>query len=76
VGDEEQTVLTISAAILALAVGRAAVSAQDKYDLKVPGGLALAEFKGYEDWPVVAVQHTDDLVKVVVGKEIIAHRYP
>ena len=38
-----------------------------KYALKVPGGLAFAEFRGYEDWAVVAVQHTADLVKVVVG---------
>ena len=67
---KSKTMLTISAVILALAVGRAAVSTQDKYDLKVPGGLGLAEFKGYEDWPVVAVQHTDDLVKVVVGNAV------
>ena len=35
--------------------------------LTVPGGLAFSEFKGYEDWAVVAVHHTEDLVKVVVG---------
>ena len=27
-----------------------AVAAQDKYTLKVPGGLAFAEFRGYEAW--------------------------
>jgi hypothetical protein len=26
------------------------VTAQDKYTLKVPDGLALSEFKGYESW--------------------------
>jgi hypothetical protein len=56
-------------AMLALAVlTRAAISAQDRDNLNVPGGLAFSEFKGYEDWPVVAVQHADDLVKVVLGK--------
>jgi hypothetical protein len=30
------------------------LSAQDKYAVKVPGGLAFAEFKGYEDWQVVS----------------------
>ncbi|HEY6340041.1 MAG TPA: hypothetical protein VIY49_01000 [Bryobacteraceae bacterium] len=27
---------------------------QDKYTVKVPGGLAFSEFKGYEDWPLLA----------------------
>ena len=37
------------AAALWLAVfGGFAMSAQDKYTVKVPGGLAFAEFKGYE----------------------------
>jgi hypothetical protein len=28
----------------------AAISAQDKYTVQVPGGLAFSEFRGYEDW--------------------------
>jgi hypothetical protein len=61
----------MATAMLALAVlTRAAVSAQDKYTLKVPGGLAFAEFRGYEDWAVVAVHHTDALVKVVLGNPV------
>ena len=40
---------------------------ESKYALKVPGGLAFSEFRGYEDWAVVSAQHTEDLVKVVVG---------
>jgi hypothetical protein len=31
------------------------VSAQDKYSVKVPGGLAFAEFKGYEGWHLVSI---------------------
>jgi len=27
-----------------------APEAQDKYTVKVPGGLALSEFRGYEAW--------------------------
>src|SRR5271170_4477465 len=33
--------------------GQAAISTQDKYALKIPGGLAFAEFRGYESWPVI-----------------------
>ena len=64
------------AMVFALAIlGGAAISAQDKYALKVPGGLALAEFKGYEDWAVVAVHQTEDLLKVVVANPVMIDAY-
>jgi hypothetical protein len=42
------------AAVFAVFGGRA-ISAQDKYTVKVPDGLAFSEFRGYEDWPVIAI---------------------
>jgi hypothetical protein len=38
-----------------------ALAAQDRYSLQVPGGLAFSEFRGYEDWQVVAVSHNGPL---------------
>ena len=35
--------------MLAASAG-AAISAQDRYSVSVPGGLSFAEFKGYEAW--------------------------
>jgi cytochrome P460 len=65
---KSKTILTSATAMLLLAiVVRAATSAEDKYNLKVPGGLAFSEFRGYEDWAVIAIDHTDDLMKVIVG---------
>ena len=70
------TMLTIATTTVALAVlGGAAHSTQDKYSLKVPGGLAFSEFRGYEDWAVVAVHHTEDLIKVVVGNPVMMSAY-
>ncbi|MEP7310503.1 MAG: cytochrome P460 family protein [Acidobacteriota bacterium] len=43
------------------------MSAQDKYAVKVPDGLPFSDFKGYEDWQVVAVSQTDDLLKAMVA---------
>jgi hypothetical protein len=43
---------------------------EDKYDLRVPGGLAFSEFRGYEDWAVIAIDHTEDLMKVIVGNPV------
>jgi hypothetical protein len=61
---------------LALAIlSGLALSAQDKYTLKVPGGLAFSDFKGYEDWQVVAVSQTDDLLKVMVANPVMIEAY-
>ena len=50
-------VMPVVAALAAL--GGMALAAQDKYMVQVPGGLALAECRGYDDWPAVAVSHPD-----------------
>ena len=40
--------MAVAAAGLAV-VGGKAISAQDKYTVQVPNGLAFSEFRGYED---------------------------
>ena len=50
----------MAAALAVLATG-AAISAQDKYTVKVPNGLALSEFRGYEGWPVIAISENGGL---------------
>ncbi len=73
---KSKTMVTIITAAAVLAVlGGAAVSAHDKYSLRVPGGLAFSEFRGYEDWAVVTVHHTEDLIKVVVGNAVAMDAY-
>ena len=71
--------LAVAAATTAVAVlGGTIVSAQDaqdKYSLKVPGGLAFSEFRGYEDWAVISVGHTNELVKVIVGNPVVIDAY-
>jgi hypothetical protein len=68
---KSKTMLTIATAMFTLAVlTGAAISAQDKYNLKVPGGLAFSEFRGYEDWAVISIDHTEDLMKAIVGNPV------
>ena len=52
-----------------------AISAQDKYTLQVPNGLAFSEFKGYEDWQTVAVSQTGDIIEVILGNPAIINAY-
>ena len=40
---------------------------QGKYSLKVPDGLAFAEFKGFESWETVGVSHTDETIEVILA---------
>jgi len=53
----------------------AAISAQDKYTLQVPGGLAFSEFRGYEDWQVISVSHSGDLFAVILGNPAMIKAY-
>src|SRR5262245_59604447 len=71
-----KNVLTIATITVLLAVlGRLAISAQDKYTLQVPNGLAFSDFRGYENWQVVAVSQTDDLLKVMVANPTMIDAY-
>ena len=67
--------MVIIAVVLAVLVGGRAMSAQDKYTLKVPNGLAFSEFKGYEDWQTVAVSQTGDTIEVILGNPAMISAY-
>src|SRR5262245_55099483 len=63
---------TVSLAVLATG---AALSAQDKNTVKVPGGLGFAEFKGYESWETISVSHSSTLIAVIVGNPAMINAY-
>ena len=62
--------IAIIAALLAV-LGGVAISAQDKYTVQVPGGLAFSEFRGYESWQVVATSQNDKLVAVILANPVM-----
>jgi hypothetical protein len=68
-------VTVIGVAALAVLSGRAVVSAQDRYTVQVPNGLAFSEFRGYEDWQVVAVSQSGGLIEVIVGNPAMIGAY-
>ena len=71
-----KSMLTIATVAVVLAVGGGiAKSAQDKYTLRVPNGLAFSEFRGYENWQVVSVTQTADLLKVMVANPTMIDAY-
>src|SRR5215813_8598048 len=59
--------------LLFAVLGGIALAAQDRYTVQVPGVLAFSEFRGYENWQVIAVSQTGDLIIAILGNpEIIA----
>ena len=56
-------------------VGGMAVAAQDKYTLQLPGGLPFSDSRGYEDWQVVSVSQTEELLKAMVANPVMIAAY-
>jgi hypothetical protein len=70
------TISLIALAFLTVSVVLA-LAAQDKYTVKVPGGLGFAEFRGYEDWQPVGPSLTDaqDVIRVIVANPVMIQAY-
>ena len=66
----------LSIALLLLSVVLAAVlAAPDKYAVKVPGGLSLFEFKGYEAWQAISISRSDKAVALILGNPAMIGAY-
>ncbi|HEY0463345.1 MAG TPA: cytochrome P460 family protein [Polyangiaceae bacterium] len=72
----QRNMLMIGLTIVGLVLSAGlAISAQDKYTLKVPGGLAFSEFRGYEAWQAISMSSGDHLVAVIVGNPAMISAY-
>jgi cytochrome P460 len=67
------TIAIVAVALAAL--GGIALAAQDRYTLKVPNGLAFADFRGYENWREVAVSQTESSLKVIAANDAMINAY-
>jgi len=68
--------VTVALIAGALAVaGGWAMSAEDKYTLKVPGGLAFSEFRGYEAWQVVSISQDGDKIAAILANPVMIDAY-
>ena len=63
------------AAVWITAVAVAATSPQDKYTVKVPGGLAFSEFRGYEAWQTIGISRNDRVMAVILGNPEMIEAY-
>ena len=67
--------LMVIVAVVLAVLGGTAVSAQDKYALKSPSGIAFSDFRGYEHWAVVSSAQTEEVLKVIVANPVMIDAY-
>jgi hypothetical protein len=71
-----KSLLTIGIVTVVLTIsGAMAVSAPDKYTVKVPNGLAFSEFRGYEGWQAISVSRNEKAVAVILGNPLMIDAY-
>jgi hypothetical protein len=68
------TIVATGVAVFAVLLATA-VSAQDKYSLKSPSGIAFSDFRGYEDWSVASSAATSEILKVIVANPTMIKAY-
>ena len=66
--------ISMIAGVLAV-IGGVTVFAQDKYTVKVPGGLAFSEFRGYEGWQAISISRSERAVAVILGNPAMISAY-
>ena len=64
-------------AVVLAVLGSTAISAQDKYAVQVPNGLAFSEIKGYEDWQAVGPSQTDaqNVIRLILANTVMIDAY-
>ena len=62
-----------------MAFGGLATSAQDsaasKFEVRVPGGLAFSEFRGYEGWQAISISRNERVVAMILGNPAMIEAY-
>jgi hypothetical protein len=74
---KRKSMVTVGIAVWLVVVGGWAISAQDKdkYAAKVPGGLSMSEFRGYEGWQAISVSRSEKAVAMILGNPAMIQAY-
>jgi cytochrome P460 len=57
------------------ALSPSGLTGQAKYAVKVPGGLAFAEFRGYEGWQLVSISQNNGLLAAILANPVMIDAY-
>ena len=65
--DSKFAAVIAAASLALLGLGAIHAQTQDKYTLKVPGGIAFSELRGYESWETISLSQNGGVMAVIVG---------
>jgi len=69
------TLMFLIFAICVAILGGVAFAQQARYTLKIPDGLAFAEFRGYDTWQDVAPSATEGSIKSILANPTMMNAY-
>jgi hypothetical protein len=72
---KSKNVLAITTVAVLLTIPSGTALAQDKYAVKVPGGLAFSEFRGYENWQLVSASMDGGLLATILANPVMIEAY-
>ena len=67
--------VTVFVALLVSVVAALALASQDKFSVKVPGGLAYSEYKGYESWQAISISRNERVMAMTLGNQAMIDAY-
>ena len=67
--------IAVSVGLVLSVAAALALAAQDKYTVKVPGGLAFSEFRGYEAWQAISISRNERVVAMILGNPEMIDAY-
>lgn len=65
----------VALAVSVAALAGSAETSQDKYNVKVSGGLAFSAFKGYESWQAVSISQDGPLIALIVANPVMIEAF-
>ena len=67
--------VTLLVGVILSVAAALALAGEEKYNVKVPGGLAFSEFRGYEAWQAISLSRNEKVVAVILGNPAMIDAY-
>jgi hypothetical protein len=71
----ERRMMAVVTALMVLTSSALLAQNKDKYAVKVPGGLAFSEFRGYEGWHLISISSNGPIVAAILGNPVMIRAY-
>ena len=71
----KSTRITVFVGLVLSVAAALALAAEDKYTVKVPGGLAFSEFRGYEAWQAISISRNEKVMAMILGNPAMIDAY-